>query len=328
MMAVAILAISCNGNKYTITANIEGVVGEVTLSNPVDQSVIASTEASADGSFSFSGTVEKAQLVMLMAPEAGMSSIIILEPGKIDISIDYEKGFRVMGTPLNEELTNLSYELTMMSSNPEVTQEQIIETLVSATRENKDNPLAVFWFMNVYTAMPSADAEALYAELSEENQQDPSLLEAMEYILQTKRTDVGQPYIPITMLDAKGSEVALADVVAKNKYTLIDFWASWCNPCMAEVPYLIEAYNDYSKKGFEIYAISLDRDAEQWVSAYEYNKMGWIHVSPLAGGESTATEDYAIMTIPANFLIDQQGTIVAKNLRGEELVAKLAELMK
>ncbi len=329
MMAVAVLTISCNSKKYTVTGTIEGLVGEVTISNPYTQETIA-TAVSSNGSFTLSGQVELAQLVYLVAPEIGLSSIIVLEPGKLNMSIDPELGFKLEGTPLNEALTKTSFMLNEMTGKPESTEQVMIDALVAAARENKDNILAVFWYMNVYAAMPASEAKALYEEFAPEIQQDPSLLEAMNYVDQAMITEVGQPCIPITLNDNSGKTITLGSIVSKNKYTLIDFWASWCSPCMDEVPYLISAYNDYKKKGFEIYGISLDNQVDQWTAAVKDNKMNWIQVSPLADSESQSTvvSDYAIMTIPTNLLIDQDGIIVAKNLRGEALKAKLAELMK
>jgi thiol-disulfide isomerase/thioredoxin len=124
-----------------------------------------------------------------------------------------------------------------------------------------------------------------------------------------------------------GKEIKLSDVVKENKYTLLDFWASWCGPCMRELPYLTEAYTQYKDKGFEIYGVSYDNDGIAWQSAIQNNGMNWVHVSSLAGWECPTQQLYNVRSIPANFLIDSKGNIVAKNLRGEGLDKKLAELL-
>ena len=113
-----------------------------------------------------------------------------------------------------------------------------------------------------------------------------------------------------------------------NKYVLLDFWASWCGPCMGEVPHLKKTYDEFHKKGFEIFGVSLDRDRDKWLDAVKQNNMNWIHVSSLDAFGNAAAEAYAVQAIPTNLLIDAEGKIVAKNLRGEELYEKIAELLK
>ena len=140
---------------------------------------------------------------------------------------------------------------------------------------------------------------------------------------------MGQPYTDVAQPDAEGQEVSLKSVVENpaNKYVLLDFWASWCGPCMGEVPHLKKTYEEFHKKGFEIFGVSFDSKAKDWTEAVEKNGMDWIHVSALSGFDNQAAEDYAVRGIPSNFLIDSEGKIVAKDLRGDELYEKIAELL-
>lgn len=139
----------------------------------------------------------------------------------------------------------------------------------------------------------------------------------------------GQKYKEIAGLKSPaGKEVLLSKVVAENKYTLLDFWASWCGPCMAELPYLSAAYQAWHEKGFEIYGVSYDDDRAAWQNAIRDGKMGWVHVSSLKGWECPTQALYGVNSIPRNYLIDRKGNIVAENLRGEALERKLAELLK
>ncbi len=114
----------------------------------------------------------------------------------------------------------------------------------------------------------------------------------------------------------------------KGKYTLLDFWASWCAPCREENPTLIKAYNIYQSKGFEIVNVSIDTDELKWQKAIKEDEIGkWQHLIDTTGWKSEILKEYHINSIPANFLIDQEGKIIAMNLRGEALLKKLEELL-
>lgn len=148
-----------------------------------------------------------------------------------------------------------------------------------------------------------------------------------KYVDSMKKTKIGATVQNIKLSNEQGEVVDLLDQVSKNKITLIDFWASWCAPCLAEVPHLKEAYKGYRSRGFEIVGISLDQSSEAWKKAIVEHKMSWPQISDLKGWKSVAAEQYGIRAIPFTLLVDQQGKIVAKNLRGKELEHKLAELL-
>jgi thiol-disulfide isomerase/thioredoxin len=139
----------------------------------------------------------------------------------------------------------------------------------------------------------------------------------------------GEKYKEISGLKSPdGQEIKLSEVVADNTYTLLDFWASWCGPCMSELPYLKAAYGEYHPRGFEIYGVSYDDDGAAWRGAIADNAMNWVHVSALKGWDCPTQEIYGVNAIPRNYLIDSKGNIVARNLRGEALEKTLAELLK
>ncbi|MCC3152930.1 TlpA disulfide reductase family protein [Hymenobacter sp. BT770] len=122
-----------------------------------------------------------------------------------------------------------------------------------------------------------------------------------------------------------GGTLALSSL--RGKYVLLDFWASWCGPCRQENPNVVKAYNQFKDKGFTIYSVSLDQDKAKWQKAIESDGLTWNHVSDLAGWNSVGGAAYGVKSIPQSFLIDPQGKIIAKNLRGEALAAKLAEVL-
>lgn len=123
-----------------------------------------------------------------------------------------------------------------------------------------------------------------------------------------------------------GENFRLSDL--RGKYILIDFWASWCSPCRRESPYLVRAYQEFNSKGFEIFQVSLDKHHDQWVQAINEDGLAWpYHVSDLKYWDSEPAERYKVSSIPTNFLIDPQGKVIDKNLRGETLLRKLDELL-
>ena len=145
-----------------------------------------------------------------------------------------------------------------------------------------------------------------------------------DYIAKQERLEVGQPFIDFTLKTNNDTEVVLSEIIPQNKLTLVDFWASWCGPCRHENPVVKAAYEQFHELGFDVVGVSVDQDEEAWLKAVEDDQLPWTQVRD---SENKASESYMIYYIPSNFLFDQSGTMVAKGLRGEDLVAKLSELL-
>ena len=137
---------------------------------------------------------------------------------------------------------------------------------------------------------------------------------------------VGQQAPDLTMNDQYGKPVSISGF--KGKYVLVDFWASWCAPCRKENPNIVKAYNQYKDKNFTILGVSLDDNKENWEAAIAKDKLTWAHMSDLKGWESAAGTVYGVMSIPYNVLLDPQGNVIATELTGPALGAKLAEVLK
>jgi len=161
---------------------------------------------------------------------------------------------------------------------------------------------------------------------------DPSLHETdyyvflSEYLERMKSVKIGEEFVDFELPDTAGNPMKVSDVAGES-VLLIDFWASWCGPCRRANPEVVEIYNEFHDKGFDILGVSLDNDKEKWLQAIEDDNLTWSHMSDLAGWQSAGAKLYAVSSIPHTVLLDSDGTIIARNLSKEELKEKLETLL-
>ena len=194
-----------------------------------------------------------------------------------------------------------------------------------------ENPNSIFTAILVQSALMTQydhdKLEDFISKFDEVNLQSHWVQEIVENVETTKRF-IGQPFIDIRMPSPDGNEIALSDYAGKGKYVLIDFWASWCQPCRVANPYVVELYNKYKDKGFEIVGVSLDQDREQWIKAIADDELAWPQMSDLKFWLSEGAKSYAVSSIPHTVLLDKDGKILARGLHLSELEEKLAELFE
>lgn len=185
--------------------------------------------------------------------------------------------------------------------------------------------------INLLSASNVLDRERyfdLYLHVADELQKEwPDFEIAKEFIASVEKMKVlavGQPAPEIALPNPEGTIVPLSSL--RGKYVLVDFWAKWCGPCRKENPNVVRMYHKYKDKGFDVFGVSLDRTKEDWLQAIREDGLAWTHVSDLKYFNSQAAQDYNINAIPFSILVDPQGIIIAKNLRGSGLQKKLAEL--
>ena len=136
-------------------------------------------------------------------------------------------------------------------------------------------------------------------------------------------TEPSNVFVDISLPGPQGQTVSLKDYVGQHKLVLLDFWASWCGPCIRELPYVVKAYDRYHAKGLEIVGVSLDKDKASWLAAIEQTGQKWPQMSDLKGWDCLGAQFYGIQSIPANVLIDEHGKILARDLRGDALLEEI-----
>ncbi len=341
LASIAMMAASCSSssNKFTIEGKlyetIEGDSIKVVLYGGDINDVIAAGVTDARGNYYLEGEVNEPDMVALILANQIIGQFYI-EPGKIrSENVDGKNYFS--GTRLNNINRGISQQTRAIAdafdtlendefilSRKDSLIAEYYAVVKKAIDKNLDNMVGVNEFLyGEFSSLSSAEALERIAEFSTEMQNSSKLIEAKELAQKRLLCEVGQPYTDICLADINGKEVALSSLVGDGRYILLDFWATWCNPCMNEMPHLKEAYAKYHSKGFEIYGVSLDRSQDSWATYAA--KLPWVNV--INTSEATATADYSIQSIPSNFLIGPDGTIIATNLRGTEVLEKLAEIL-
>lgn len=293
--------------------------------------VIDTATIAADGTFEMRGKLKEPIIAQF---RAGLGKVfIILDNESIDLSLDYPKSprvpvqFTIKGSPANDSWQEVYGKLLRQEATLPY-MKQVIDT--------SQNTLLSYLVIN---QIKPEDAPETFTKFAQKiNAEMPGSKFASD--IQTKMKSakalaavgVGQPAPNINLPSPGGQEMALADL--KGKVVLLDFWASWCRPCRKENPNVVRAYDKYKEKGFTVYSVSLDQDRgdgrgkQKWEKAIAADNLKWdYHVSDLKGWKSSASALYGVKSIPQTFLIDADGRIVAKNLRGAALENKLAELL-
>lgn len=350
------LAACSSDPAYKISGTIENVAdGEyVFLQEAKGRELIKLDSAVVTaGAFTFNGRQDEAvNRYLTYTPAEGkrIMADFFLENGNITATLgeenkitgtannDIYQAYKTEGGALNKEMRAL-YEKSKeegMTEEQKAELEKQYEELDAKLSDltfktidaNITNPVGIhLWPGNSYS-MELSQLQALAAKVPAEYQSNERIAKLLERIEILAKTAVGQKFTDFSMPDPEGNMVKLSDIIAKNKFTLIDFWASWCGPCRREMPNVVAAYKEYNKKGFGIVGVSLDNDAEKWKAAIKEMNMTWNHMSDVKGWQCEGAALYGVNSIPATVLVAQDGTIVERNLRGEAIKEKLAELLK
>lgn len=191
----------------------------------------------------------------------------------------------------------------------------------------KDNPNSTVsaYVLSIYASTWGRNLTTdLFSSFTDRAKRTSYGREIYEFITLNKDIDIGSQVQEFKQADANGKEIKLSDY--KGKILLLEFWASWCGPCRKENPDLVKVYQHYKDNGFEILGVALDKDKAQWLDAIDHDQLPWSNVCDLQGDRNEAAIIYGVSAIPANFLIDRNGVVLARNLRSEELAETLDKI--
>ena len=357
LLTVMTLTAAAQQVKFSVNGTAPADVKEVKVLDKLTGETIVSANVKG-GKIALSGAAEKNALLAVMRDNSDWSVLFFNDGTPVTVDL---KTNQLKGSDLNqhltaadlasgkelEKLTSLIEEYNTMTPDMQkkkkdefmgkymAAMQTVKDCYQKIADDNRDNLIPAA-FANIYPQLfeeeeidqlfkkEYAYANHPYAKLmiQQFKEQEAEMRAAEE----AKNAFLGKPFVDIEEPDAEGRMHKLSEYVGKGKWVLIDFWASWCGPCREEMPNVVAAYNKYHDKGFDIVGLSFDNKKKAWLDAIQELGMPWVHLSDLKGWKTVASGTYHITSIPASFLVDPNGIIVARDLREEALGEKLKEI--
>jgi len=349
ILCVFILLAACSQRRYTIEGTAEGLSDGDTLvlTNDLSGNSFLQKTVVKDSKFKFEGDVDSVKLSLVYVgnrPDMGIT--FFLEPGSISINLsqDAEK-CHVGGTDSNaawqelnqmsaqysakmQQLTGVLYDENVPAEEMQATmkqlqqlQEEMSAKIVESAEKNIKNEMGYFIVTSFEDEdfMTPAKRMELIKLMPSEFQERKEIKELTASLKKAQSTEKGQQIEDFKLSDPEGRQVSAKEVISQHKITILDFWASWCGPCRQEMPNMTSLYQAYADKGLGILGISLDENHDAWVNAIKELGMSWPQVSDLKGWNSAAAQQFNVRAIPHVIIVDQNGVILEKGLRGKEL---------
>ena len=354
IVAASMTLAACNAQSgYKVTGTIEGMPdGKAFIANfdGTKLDTLAKSDIT-NGAFEFTGKVSEPTGAFIMVVGQRFSLPIMLENANITVNAG-QAGLNVTGSEGQKiydqfMALNMSIQQEQQKLMPEFQaanqagdqakmqeiQDQFQKVVEAAQakeaeliKANPDSYVSTFVIVSGMGQMEYEQLKEKYALLGEKAKATAHGKAIAAQIAKLESTAIGQIALNFTVTTPEGESISLYDI--KGKVKLVDFWASWCGPCRGENPHVVEIYKEYHPKGLEIFGVSLDNNKEAWVKAIADDGLVWKHGSDLKGWQSAPAKLYSVTGIPHTILLDENNKIIAKNLRGDELKQKIAELLK
>lgn len=361
----ALLFVACNNlkdNEFLISGTANGIENgkKVFIEVQTETGTLAKdTAVVTDGKFELKGITEEIDLGFIRIENEQINLPLILEEGKIEINIvkDSLHKSTLGGTPNNDKFQKFNTESRAISekvakfekdNGPEMQKAQMSNDTVTINKllkeykkfqnemndyskkfikENPDAYLSVLLLENFLMRqyLTPEEIKSYFEGLDKDVKETKSGKKIKTALDSMTAIVIGKPAPNFSAPSPEGKTISLKESL--GKVTIIDFWASWCGPCRAENPNVVALYNEFHPQGLNIIGVSLDKDAAKWKEAIAKDGLIWPHVSNLKFWEDPIAKQYNVQSIPATFILDEKGNIVAKDLRGEELRAKVAALL-
>jgi peroxiredoxin len=358
LLAAAIFLYSCSSEpQYVIKGKIAG-------SDSTEFFLLKRTAGKTDtinsailkkGSFTMKGpAVEYPQMVLLSAKDPRQRIQFYLENAEITIegTLDSLYNAEVTGSKTQDEYKSLiaknkvfsdryseivkQFQEANQKGDParaaelrkqmESVEAEMMEMQKEFVKNNPASYLTPSLLSGLAYDMDPAEIEEAIANLDTALAKHPQIVAMAQRAQAMKVVSIGQKAPDFTMNDVEGNPVSLSSKLGP-KLLLLDFWAAWCGPCRQENPNIVKVYQEFNKKGFDVFGVSLDQTKDAWVKAIADDNLTWTHVSDLQYWSNAAAKVYAVNSIPASFLLDETGTIIARNLRGDALYDKVKEVL-